>query len=114
MINNSVAVLQIAKYLCIELKYLMYYLGKTDKHGLKLLWYDIRDFTDKIKVKCNPNLLVDNEFRHKNGYAFSRALNSARHLCDRQHFLESVLSLRYYISENYPIDLYNLPLASFN
>ena len=113
MINNSVAVLQIAKYLCIELKYLMYYLGKTDKHGMKLLWYDIRDFTDNIKIKCNP-LLVDNQYRHKHGYAYSRSLNSVRHLTDRKDFLENVLKLRYYISENYPIDLYNLPLASFN
>jgi len=114
MINNSVAVLQIAKYLCIELKYLIYYMGKTDKSGMGKLWYDIRQFTDRIKVRCNPNLLVENLFRHRNGYAYSRALNSARHLCDRQHFLESVLDLRYYISEKYPIDLYNLPLASFN
>jgi hypothetical protein len=112
--NNSIVIFNIAKYLCIDLKYLMYYMGKKDKYGMELLWYDIRDFTDRIKVKCNPTLLVGNEFRHKNGYAFSRALNSVRHLCDRQHFLESVLDLRYYISENYPIDLYNLPLASFN
>jgi len=114
MINNSVAVLQIAKYLCIELKYLMFYLGKTDKSGMELIWDDIKTFTDRIKVKCDPNRLVNTHFRHRNGYAYSRALNSVRHLCDRQHFLESVLDLRYYIAENYPIDLYNLPLASFN
>jgi hypothetical protein len=35
-------------------------------------------------------------------------------LTDRKHFLESILQLRYYISEKYPIDLYNLPLSSFN
>jgi hypothetical protein len=112
--NNSIVTFNIAKYLCIDLKYLMFYMGKTDKYGMEILWYEIRDFTDRIKVKCNPNMLIDNHFRHKNGYAFSRALNSVRHLCDRQHFLESVLDLRYYISENYPIDLYNLPLSSFN
>ena len=111
--NNSVMTLNIAKYLCIELRYLMYYLGNTKKPVIELIWDDIAVYTGKIKIKCNP-LLVNSVYRHKHGYAFSRALNSVRHLTDRKHFLESILQLRYYISEKYPINLYNLPLASFN
>ena len=111
--NNSIVTLNIAKYLCIDLRYLVSYFGQKNKHEMTLIWDDIALFTDQIKIKCNP-LLVKSQFRHKHGYAFSRSLNSVRHLVDRQHFLESILKLRYYISEKHPIDLYNLPLASFN
>jgi hypothetical protein len=107
--NNSIIILNISKYLCIDLHYFSRYLGTAKKQLLIEMWCDIKEYTSNKRMKCSKIVAKTNLFAVKNGYTFSHSLASCRHKIDRMNFLENILDLRYYVENKYPIKLHNLP-----
>lgn len=96
----------IRKYLGIPLDYLTSELGNSSFEILIDMWDDIKNFTHKLRIKSKQSNL-------KNGYAFSSALGTKRWSVDRFDFLSKILKVRYFIEENYKINLHNLPYYYF-
>jgi hypothetical protein len=100
----------IRKYLGIPLDYLTSELGNSSFEKLIDMWDDIKNFTQKLRIKSKQSNF---RFAMKHGYAFSSALGTKRWSVDRFDFLSKILKVRYFVEENYNINLHNLPYYYF-